>query len=74
MTENKKFDKNVPILFEVENAGLVLLSPWLPRLFVTLGYLNEGKRDFKDDESRIRAIFLLQYLVRLEEEEYGKRT
>lgn len=70
MTENENFDKNAPMQFIVNNAGLVLLSPWLPRLFVTLGYLNEGKRDFKDDESRIRAIFLLQYLVRLEEEEY----
>ena len=70
MTENENFDKNVPILFEVENAGLALLSPWLPRLFVMLGYLNEDRRDLKDDESRIRAIFLLQYIVYGEEREY----
>lgn len=70
MTENENFDKNVPILFMVKNAGLALLSPWLPRLFVTLGYLNEDRRDFKDDESRIHVIFLLQYLISSEEKEY----
>lgn len=70
MTENENFDKNVPILFEVENAGLALLSPWLPLLFSMLGYLNESRKDLKDDESRIRAIFLLQYIVYGEEREY----
>lgn len=70
MTENENFDKNAPMQFIVNNAGLVLLSPWLPRLFVILGYLNEDRRDLKDDESRIRAIFLLQYIVYGEEREY----
>lgn len=57
-------------LVKVENAGLCLFGPWLDRLFVTLGYLNDERRDFKDDESRIRAIFLLQYIVYGEEREY----
>lgn len=72
MTENENFDKNAPMQFIVNNAGLVLLSPWLPRLFAMLGYLNEDRRDLKDDESRIRAIFLLQYLTCSEEKEYEK--
>lgn len=53
----------------VGNAGLCLLSPWFPRLFGMLGYLDEEKRDFKDTASRIRAVFLLQYLASQEEKE-----
>lgn len=54
----------------VGNAGLCLLSPWLPRLFALLGYLDEEKRNFKDTASRIRAVFLLQYLASPEEKDY----
>lgn len=54
----------------VGNAGLCLLSPWFPRLFVLLGYFNEEKKDFKDTASRIRAVFLLQYLACSEEKDY----
>lgn len=54
----------------VGNAGLCLLSPWFPRLFAMLGYLNEERRNFKDTASRIRAVFLLQYLASPEERDY----
>lgn len=54
----------------IDNAGLCLCSPWFPRLFSMLGYLNEEKRDFKDTTSRIRAVFLLQYLASPEEKDY----
>lgn len=54
----------------VGNAGLCLLSPWFPRLFALLGYLDEEKRNFKDTASRIRAVFLLQYLANPEEKDY----
>lgn len=57
------------VLF-ISNAGLCLLSPWLPRLFDMLGYLGENKRDFKDMASRIRTVFLLQYFISSEEKEY----
>ena len=45
----------------VENAGIVLLSPYLPRLFSLLG-LTDGM-DFKDRASRMRSVFLMQYLL-----------
>lgn len=54
----------------VGNAGLCLLSPWFPRLFALLGYLDEEKRNFKDTASRIRAVFLLQYLADPTEKDY----
>ena len=59
-------------IWKIENAGLVLLSPYLPRLFQYAGYLNSEGKDFLNDESRIRAIFLLQYIVYGEEREYNE--
>lgn len=55
----------------VGNAGLVLLTPWFPRLFAMLGLLDEGGKDFKDVESRKRAVFVMQRMVSLEEREYA---
>lgn len=54
----------------IENAGLCLFSPWFLQLFYKLGYLTENRRDFKDTASSIRAIFMLQYLISMEEKEY----
>ena len=54
----------------VSNVGLVLLAPWLPRLFGLFGLLTEDKKNFIDTEARKRAIFMLQYLVYSEEKEY----
>jgi len=45
----------------IENAGLVLLSPYIPRLFEMLGLLTEGR--FNDRNAAERAVHLLQYLV-----------
>ena len=56
----------------ITNAGLCLLSPWFPRLFDRLGYLNDEKMDFKDTPSRIRAVFVLQYLVCPEERNFSE--
>lgn len=70
MTENENLDKNELRLYLVQNARLCLISPWFPHFFSILGYLNEDRRDFKDIESRIRAIFFLQYLISFEEKEY----
>lgn len=50
-------------LCSIDNAGLCLLSPWFAILFARLGYLNESRKDFKNHTFRIRAVFLLQYLV-----------
>lgn len=59
-----------PKIFFIDNAGLCLLSAWFLRLLSMLDYLNEARKDIKDTKSRIRAIFLLQYLTCQEEKEY----
>jgi hypothetical protein len=56
----------------VENAGLVLIAPFFPRLFQYAGYMNENADAFLDDEFRIRAIFLMQYIVYGEEREHDE--
>lgn len=55
------------------NAGVVLLTPWFPRLFGMLGLMNEEQKDFKDMAARIRAIFIIQRLVTFEEKEYEEK-
>lgn len=45
----------------IDNAGLVLISPFLPRLFTMLELTENGK--FKNRDARIKAIFLMQYAV-----------
>lgn len=56
--------------WSLSNVGNVLLSPYFPRLFQHAGYLNEKSDNFLDDDFRIRAVFLLQYVVYGEEREY----
>ena len=63
----------VPEYLFVGNAGLVLLSPWFPRLFDIVGLLNEEKKDFKDIDSRLRALFMVQRLVTSEDREYEEK-
>jgi len=43
----------------VANAGLVLIGPYLPRLFDALGLLSDGK--FVDAPAGERAVHLMQY-------------
>lgn len=45
----------------VSNAGLVLLGPYLSRLFEQLSLIEESK--FKGEDARIRAMFVMQYAV-----------
>ncbi|MCD7931421.1 MAG: hypothetical protein LUH15_08685 [Tannerellaceae bacterium] len=45
----------------IENAGLVLLSPFLPLLFSRLSLLENG--DFSSDTARLHAVWLLQYIT-----------
>jgi len=45
----------------INNAGLVLCSPFLPQLFTMLGLMQEGA--FIDRSSNERAVLLLQYLI-----------
>lgn len=55
---------------EVHNAGILLTSPFLPRLFAQLGYLTDTHREFKNEDVQVRAVFLLQYIVYGEEREW----
>ncbi|MGZ8250583.1 contractile injection system tape measure protein, partial [Methylomagnum sp.] len=47
--------------FYVDNAGVVLLWPFLSRYFQMLGLLEQNQ--FRDDDARSRAAYLLQYLA-----------
>lgn len=52
------------------NAGLCLLTPWLVRLCAMLGYLDEERKEFRSTASKVRTVFLLQYLVYGKEKEW----
>ena len=54
----------------VGNAGLCLLAPWFVRLFAMLGWLDEERKKFRSTASKVRAVFLLQYIVCGEEREW----
>jgi hypothetical protein len=45
----------------IDNAGLILLWPFLGRYFRRLNLV--GAKEFNDEASRMRAILLIQYLV-----------
>lgn len=46
----------------MKNAGLVLLAPFLPRLFQLLDLID--RNEFASDDAKIRTIHLMQYLVK----------
>jgi hypothetical protein len=50
----------------IENAGLVLLHPFLSTLFDRTNLVKNG--EFVNDEAKLRAPHLLQYLVNFEQE------
>ncbi len=55
------------VSFRIGNAGLCLLAPWLTRLYDRLDYLEPEHKKFRNTYFRVRAVFLLQYLVYGEE-------
>ena len=64
--------EDVPIIltdnqetYYINNAGLVLLHPFLPKLFSSLKYLVDG--DWKDVKTQHRAVLSLQYLTNFQE-------
>lgn len=67
---SQKEQTESPDILFISNAGLCLLTAWLPRLLELLGYLDKDKKDFKDTATKIRTVFLLQYLTCSEEKEY----
>lgn len=61
--------KHVPI----SNAGLVILFPFLPMLFIRLNMLSQDRRSLNSNESKVRAIFILQRLISNEDREYDEK-
>ncbi|MCP4438484.1 MAG: hypothetical protein GY810_06025 [Aureispira sp.] len=53
--------KAIPDMLYIRNAGLVVISPYITRLYDVLGYTKDSK--FVDDEAQFRAIHLLQYVA-----------
>ena len=68
-TEQYRDLKHIPI----SNAGLVILFPFLPMLFMRLNMLSQDRRDFNSNESKVRAIFVLQHLMASEDREYDEK-
>ena len=62
------FDENDNLY--VDNAGLVILWPFLFQLFNKLNLVS--KKEFKDDDSLQKAIILTQYLCTGRDEIKGK--
>jgi len=63
LQSSKTNDETNPVLEEIfiENAGLVLCGPYLPRLFSLFGFLENGA--FRSYELQARAVLLLQYML-----------
>lgn len=68
-TEQYRDLKHIPI----SNVGLVILFPFLPMLFMRLNMLSQDRRDFNSNESKVRAIFILQHLMASEDREYDEK-
>ena len=68
-TEQYRDLKHIPI----SNAGLVILFPFLPMLFMRLNMLSQDRRSFNSNESKVRAIFILQRLIANEDREYDEK-
>lgn len=63
-------EEEQPEVLTVGNAGLCLLAPWFVRLFAMLGWLDKERKKFRNTASKVRAVFLLQYIVCGEEREW----
>lgn len=59
--ENKELLVNSKDTIYINNAGLVLLNPFLATYFVRLGMMEGGK--FITEDAQLRAVHLLQYLI-----------
>jgi hypothetical protein len=59
--EHEILEKNFMEPSYIDNAGLALLTPYLPGLFDRLELTEAGS--FKDRDAQIRAMFVLHYLV-----------
>ncbi len=59
--ETEETEEDLSKISFIDNSGLVLLAPFLPRLFSMFELTEEGK--FKNRKAQIKGIFLTQYAV-----------
>lgn len=59
--QSKKVETEIEGIY-IQNAGLVILHPFLPLFFGHIG-LTDDKNNFKDEASHQKAVLLSQYLV-----------
>jgi hypothetical protein len=52
----------------VNNSGLCIVFPYLTQLFKMLDLITENRKAFKSEQARIRAVYLMQYIVNKETE------
>jgi hypothetical protein len=61
ISQNFAQETSPPASVYVQNAGLVLAAPFLPRLFSMLGYMEKGR--FKNPTTVQRAVHVLAFLA-----------
>ncbi len=59
--KKEEVSENINEEYYIENSGLVILYPYISKFFSKLNLLNEN--DFRDLESNIKAVHLLQYIA-----------
>lgn len=59
-------DMDIEESIDIADAGIVILAPYLPRLFSMLSLTENG--NFKSVDARMKAIFLMRYAIGKEEE------
>ncbi len=69
--ETQKVGESQENKIGVQNAGLMLLSPYFRMLFARLNYLENNL--LAKEEMKLRAIFLLQYAVFGKEQQYKEQ-
>jgi hypothetical protein len=65
VADKKNIPKKTEAIIEsiyIQNAGLVILHPFLPLFFKAIG-LTDEKNNFKDEASHQKAVLMSQYLV-----------
>lgn len=62
--------RNESVGVEVHNVGILMIIPFFSRLFAKLDYLDNNYNEFKNENLRLHAVFLLQYIAYGEEREW----
>lgn len=69
--ENKQ-KRDLENTFYISNAGLIILQPFLAKLFRQLGYLEAETDNFKSISAQHRSVLITQYLINFKEDIFEK--